>query len=390
MGTVITPYTEDYVEAVKAFNGRLRAGGMALTFPESHVPAWLPKVEGRGIYHEYYLAVEDGAVRGAYILKHQPFYINGTTMQLAEYRLPLSEGQVDKQFASVAVQMYLDAMRKQPQLYTVGIGGYQEAAAQMLISAGWNTSLVPFYFRVLHPARFLRNIVYLRTTPWRRLVLDAMAASGVGTVAVHAYQALKTRKQPRDTSVVEVSEAVEFSHWADEIWQAACGNYSMIAVRDAEILNILYPASDARWIRLKVAFAGRLVGWAAALNVPMEGHNYFGNMRVGSLVDCLALPGMESKVTLAVRDYLKGKGADIVVSNLSHRDWRLALESAGFLSGPSNFIFAASKKISGLLDPFDVDKEKIHMTRGDGGGPQNLLTALQVGHSNASQSKQLV
>ncbi len=171
MGTIITSYTEKHVDAVKAFNGRMRAGGAALTFPESHVPAWLPPVDGRPIYHEYFLAVEDGTVRGAYILKHQPFIVRGAAMPLAEYRLPLSEGQVDKRFASVGVQLYLDAMRKQSQLYTVGIGGYGEAAAQMLISAGWNTWLVPFYFRVLRPAAFLRNIVYLRTTPsagWRR------------------------------------------------------------------------------------------------------------------------------------------------------------------------------------------------------------------------------
>jgi hypothetical protein len=377
MGTVITPYTEDFVEAVKAFNGRLRAGGTALTFPECPIPAWLPKVDGRGIYHEYYLAVEGGAVRGAYILKHQPFYINGTTMQLAEYRLPLSEGQVDKQFASVAVQMYLDAMRKQPQLYTVGIGGYREAAAQMLISAGWNTALVPFYFRVLHPARFLRNIVYLRTTSWRRLAMDALATSGLGTLAVHLYQARKTRRRPRDPSVVAYHAEPCFGPWADDIWQAARGDYTMIALRDADILNLLYPASDARWVRLKVTCQDRIVGWAVVLNVAMQGHNYFGDMRVGSLIDCLALPGMESKVTRGVMRYLKQDQADIVVTNLSHRAWRPALEAAGFYEGPSNFIFAASKKVSALLQPFQEKKEQVHMTRGDGGGPQNLLAARQ-------------
>jgi hypothetical protein len=375
MGTVITPYTEDLIEAVKAFNGRLRAAGAALAFPESHIPAWLPKIDGRSIYHEYYLAVEDGAVRGAYILKCQPFFLNGSTMQLAEYRLPLSEGQIDKQYASVAVQMYLDAMRKQPQLYTVGIGGYQEAAAQMLISAGWNTWLVPFYFRVLHPARFLRNIVYLRTTPWRRLAMDALATSGLGALAVHLYQARKTRHRPRDTSAVACHEESGFGSWADDIWQAARGDYAMIAVRDAAILNILYPTSDPRWVRLKVTCEGRIVGWAVVLNIAMQGHNYFGNMRVGSLIDCLALPGTESNVTRAVMRYLKQDRADIVVTNLSHRAWRPALEAAGFYQGPSNFIFAASKKVSSLLQPFEEKKEQVHMTRGDGGGPQNLLAA---------------
>ena len=123
MGIVITPYAEEHVAAVKAFNCRLRSGGAELFFPESPVPAWLPKLDGREIYDEYYVAVDDGAVRGGYILKYQPFFVAGRLMPLVQYRLPLSEGFVDKQFAPIGVQMYLDAMRKQPNLYTVGLGG---------------------------------------------------------------------------------------------------------------------------------------------------------------------------------------------------------------------------------------------------------------------------
>ena len=184
MGIVITPYTEEHVEAVKAFNVRLRAGGASLVFPESHIPSWLPRLDGRTIYDEYYLALDDSVVRGAYILKYQPFFVGGELMPLVQYRLPLSEGYIDKQFAPVGVQMYLDAVRKQPNLYTVGLGGYDEPVAQLLIKAGWQTSLVPFYFRVLNPAAFLHNIVYLRSSPLRRIALDAMAASGLGYLAV--------------------------------------------------------------------------------------------------------------------------------------------------------------------------------------------------------------
>ncbi len=100
------------------------------------------------------MAADNGTVRGAYILKHQPFYVAGQTLDVSQFRLPLSEGQIDKQFAAVGVQIYLDALRKQKYLYTVGIGGYQEAFAQMLISAGWKTWTVPFYFRVFRAAPF--------------------------------------------------------------------------------------------------------------------------------------------------------------------------------------------------------------------------------------------
>lgn len=375
MGIVITPYAEEHVAAVKAFNARLRSGGAELLFPESPVPAWLPKLDGREIYDEYYVAVENGAVHGGYILKYQPFYVGGRLMPLVQYRLPLSEGFIDKQFAPVGVQMYLDAIRKAPNLYTVGLGGYDDPFAQLLMKAGWSTSSVPFYFRVLHPARFLRNIVYLRTSASRRFILNAMAASGLGAIAIHAYQALKTRKAIRDRSHAEFTEEPSFGPWADEIWNKSHADYSLVALRDATILNILYPADEPRWHRLKVSFEGRVVGWAVVLCVPMEDHNYFGNMRVGSLIDCMALPGSESKVTNVAMQFLKRQGADIVVTNLSHQAWRPALEAAGFYQGPSNFIFAASKKVAALLEPFDQCKEGVHMTRGDGAGPQNLIAA---------------
>lgn len=372
--TTIQPYAAEHVEAVKAFNARLAKAGIVLQFPESNVPAWLPKVDGREIYHEYYLAVDDADVRGGYIFKYQPFYVNGQMLPLCEYRLQLSEGQIDNQFASVGVQIYLDAHRKQQRLYTVGIGGYEETAAKLLIRAGWSLWEVPFFFRVLHPSKFLRNIVYLRRTPLRRLALDVLAYSGLGYLAVNAQQMLKTRAARRDTHF-EVEAVDEFGPWADEVWQAAHPQYKLIALRDRTILNILYPNSEPRWIRLKVSVDGRVAGWAVALNVPMVEHNFFGNMRVGSLIDCLALPGMESKVAHAVMRHLRRGGADIVVTNLSHRAWQRALEQAGLQRGPSNFIFAASKPVAALIAPFDENKDLIHMTRGDGGGPQNLLAA---------------
>jgi hypothetical protein len=381
MAAIVTPFTEDLIEAVKAFNARLHKGGVTMSFYESPIPDWLPKIDGRAIYDEYFLALDDGAVRGAYILKRQPFAVNGNVISIAQYRLPLSEGQFDKRYAPIGVQMYLDALRKEPRMYTVGLGGYDEPFAKLLTSAGWSMWPVPFYFRVLHPARFLRNIVYLRKTPLRRLAMDALAISGLGSLAIPLYQAMKTRHQPRDSSAVAYTLEPSFGRWADEVWEASASGYSLIGVRDADILNILYDQGDPRWVRLKVTDKDRVVGWAVVLNIAMQGHNYFGNMRVGSLIDCLALEGFENKVTCAAMHYLKSHGSDIVVTNLSHRAWRLALEAAGLFEGPSNYIFAASKQVTSLLSPLEENKDKVHMTRGDGGGPQNLLTALQIDES---------
>lgn len=371
----ITAYGAEHEPAVKQFNARLRASGSDIFFPESHVSEELPRRDGLDIYDEYWLAADDGLVRGGYILKHQPFLIAGEVRPAAHFRLPVSEGYYDKQFASLGIQMFLDAMRKQPLLFTVGLGGQDEAVTKMLVKAGWSLAEVPFYFRVIRPAAFLRNIVYLRTSPFRRAALNLLAASGLGTPAIHGYQRFKTRAARRLVSDYSYAIENEFGGWSDEVWRQASGSYAMIGVRTREILNALYPASEPRWLRLRVTSGGQTVGWAVVLNVPMEGHNFFGNMRVGSLIDCLAVPGKEPQVAAAAFDYLSQHGADIAVCNLSHRAWAPALQAVGFLEGPSNYIFAASKKVASLLAPFDEKKHLVHMTRGDGAGAGNLITA---------------
>src|SRR5581483_7137398 len=98
MAIAIQPYTPELVPAVKALNSRLGAGGVAREyhFPENSVTEWLPKKTGRRIFQEYFLAVEGDSVRGGYIVKQQDFFIKGAVRPVAFYRLPLSEGIVNR------------------------------------------------------------------------------------------------------------------------------------------------------------------------------------------------------------------------------------------------------------------------------------------------------
>src|ERR1700745_4007629 len=126
MAIAIQPYTEDRIPSVKAFNRRLAAGGIAAEFhfPESHLPYWLPKTPGRRIYQEYYVAVDGSDVHGGFILKYQDFSLNGSSFPLAYYHLPVSEGIVDKAYASVGVLMLRSAMKLNPTLFALGMGGF--------------------------------------------------------------------------------------------------------------------------------------------------------------------------------------------------------------------------------------------------------------------------
>ena len=58
-----------------------------------------------------------------------------------------------------------------------------------------------------------------------------------------------------------------------------------IAKRDAATLDCLYPPSDPRFIRIRTDH-----GWAVLLDTPMSAHKQFGDLRVGTIVDCLAPP----------------------------------------------------------------------------------------------------
>jgi hypothetical protein len=368
----IREHAEQHVEAVARFNGRLRAGGERTQFPTSPVPKWLPKLDGRRIFQQHYLVLDDlGEVRGAYILKHQDVWIRDQVVAIADLHLPISEGAVNRNYPHVGVQLLRDAIRKQPLLFGLGMGGYGEALARLFAAAGWSMFSVPFYFRILRPTKFLRNIVNLRRRPGWRLPLNILAATRLGSLGIHTAQAIRSPRTRCDPAVaMEVVE--EFSEWTDDLWESRKGQYGMCAVRDSETLRILYPASDPRFIRLKITRQQRTIGWAVLLDTQLVDHNHFGNMRLGSIVDCFSATTDALPVVCAARECLEARGVDLIVSNQSNAAWGLAFRQAGFLQGPTNFIFTSSPKLTELLLQKSVKNEELHFNRGDGDGPINL------------------
>ncbi len=369
MSLAIQPYSAEHVPAVRAFNRRLRDGGeTAFQFPEADIPEWLPHQNGRRIFQEMFVAASGPQVHGGYILKHQDFSFRGAVRSIGYYHLPLSEGLVDKRHSLLGAQLLLDALRRQPVLYALGMGGFDRPLPRMLVKAGWKLSAVPFYFKVLRPFRFLRNIRALRTTPLRRLALDAAAYSGLGAAGLRL---LASRPAAPGAAPPEVVRS--FGPWADDLWQRCHPLYAMAGSRDAATLRILYPADNPRFINIMVrGGAAAPLGWAVLLDTPMQDHLYFGNLRLGAIADCFAAPGDAPAVAAAAASFLESVGVDLIVSNQSHQAWGAALRRAGFRAGPSNFIFAASKKLAASLDPWDAALPEIHLTRGDGDGPVHL------------------
>lgn len=373
MPIVIQPYREEHQPAVRDFNQRLQSGGAEpdLVFFTDAQPRWLPHADGSSLYQEYFVAQENGVVHGGYAIKRQNFFFaDGITRNIAYYHHPLSEGIVNKSYAAVGAMLLKDAMSRSSLLYCLGMGGYDRPLPKMLVRLGWAHCAVPFYFYIARPNHFFREIHGLRTSPFRRLMLDLAAWTGTGWAGAKTIQGFRKLHAPKLASCT-AERVEEFSDWSDPLWEQAKTHYAMTAVRDCQTLRTLYPATDTYFVRLRVRRGGQDIGWAVVGERRKD--EKYGAMRVASIVDCWAAPEDALPVVQAAWSALVDQGADLIVSNQSHYLWTLALEHAGFLSSPSNFIFAAGKSLSVLLRPFAENQSRLHFTRADGDGlPRNF------------------
>jgi hypothetical protein len=293
------------------------------------------------------------------MLRRQSFSAGGETVHAAHYRLPLSEGLIDRAYSMLGLRMVRDALTRESRLYAIGMAGWDKPLPQMLKRLGWRMCAVPFHFKVVRPARFLRHIRALRTSPLRRAALDAAAFTGTG------WLGMKALGLARRLPAARVDLARAFSPWADEVWERSRGSYALLAHRDAATLDQLYPPSDARFLRVRAAG-----GWAVLLDTQMRDHKQFGDMRVGTIVDCLAPPEGAGTIVRAATSVLEQRGVDLIISNQLHAAWCGALAESGFREGPSNYLLAISPAFAAAAG--GANHDQFHINRGDGDGPIHL------------------
>ncbi len=362
----LKPYTEDLEPAVAAFNLRLWEGGeRQYRFPAKHVPE-VRKTRGTdNHYHEGFLVLDRGQVRGGYLLLHQRFSVRGQVQYIGSFQLPLTEAVVNSNYHLVAIRLLRHALQQYSMMFCLGIGSLQDRLTRLLAAMGWHIDLVPFYFKVVHPSRFLQEIAYVRSTPCNRLALDALRYTGLGWLGTRTLQ---FRMPNRSSALAAVVDG--FGQWADSVWERSNGPYSLIAVRESGTLNELY--GSPKFLRYRISRASETIGWVVMLDSQMERHKYFGNMRVGSIVDCLSRPEDARDVIQCATDILQSRRVDIIVSNQASSAWCEALAAHGFIKGPSNFVLVLSHDLFRALEPYSTLKHTIHMNRGDGDGPINL------------------
>jgi hypothetical protein len=367
----IVPYSAAHREAVDRMNVKLSEAGSEWHFPPQERPL---DADALPVWIESFVAAEGSDVYGGYILKHQEFFVHGRPIELGDLQLPLSVGQVDSAFAHVSAALLIDLLRRSPSAYALGLGSEETQFAKLLGAAGWRHFTVPFYFSVKSPNRFARNIRLPADKARMEKLLRLLGRVRLAGVALRLRQAVARKsgdRAPRGT-YDRVRVVPRFDRFADELFAAHGGGYSLVGDRRAAALNCIYPKDDERYIRLMVERNDEVIGWAVVLDTAMRDHKYFGQMRVGSLADCFADPEAARSVVAAADDFLTQRGVDIAVSNQFHPAWCSALEAANYETGPSNFFFYSSEDLAGQLEAVPDWKRKAHLNRGDGEGPANL------------------
>lgn len=373
MAIRIVPHGEEHRSNVEAFNTRLFSQGGELGFYVEPVPDWIPPAPAAKVWREYHLAIDEtGAVHGAYALKPQDWKIGDQIVTVADWQGPVSEGQVDPRFGSLALRMMRQMLKQRPLLYSFGHGGADERVILLVKEMGWPMQAIPFCLRVFHARPFLRKNNLLRSSSLRKLGLDALALSGLGSVglrALHLGQRLRNFQRFRATYTVEPS----FGPWADELWARTKDRYGTLAVRDAAVMNRLFPQGGWPPVeRLRVMRDGETIGWAAVLHRRMKNEARFGDVHVGNITDCFAAPEDAGEVIAAAMDHLKKQDAEMVYANFSHPAWIKAMAANGCVVMPARRLFVAGPPMASALAQAGEAGKDLHLTNIDGHGPQDF------------------
>ena len=357
-------FQESDAAAVSRFNERMEAGGTWHRLYEEDVAANPDAdLDLMPVYDSLFVAADGEEVRGGAWLREQYFWVDGERHRVGWIKYPVAESLIDPRYAGVPASIVLQFLRHQPQLMALGLGGHDAPFARLLSGIGWESSTVPFLFRIVRPFRVLRRLAHVRRRPWLRLVMDLAAWSGAGWIAhrvLHATSAPGSRSGSASTT-----PEARFSPWADATWETCRGSYAALALRDARALDHVYPESSPDLHRLRVTRAGEDVGWVCAHVLPASPHNarYFGDLRVGLLTEVLSAPEDAGRVLAEGVKHLERVGVDLVIGYFSHTVWIEAARRLRFLPGPSNFAFYRSPAANELFVG-DADlATRCHFTR---------------------------
>lgn len=355
------PYGPLREAAVAAFNQRMRQAKAPTDFflPER---ARAPRVCQEVTEAQWVAVDEEGHVRGGIISWDHPGIVGGAARRVINLQSPLSEGIVDPAYVLVGPQILKSFLRLTPYVYIVGMGSEDRPLPRVLKAMGWSVRPVPFFFRMIRPARCVRELGPLRSSGWRRATGAVAAATGMASVG--AWLLHRAKSKPHFVA----EEVTSWEEWAAEAWSGFMPGVSFGVLRDLQTLPFFYALNDPGLKAWRMKNGDVTKGWFALAVSNMRSSAYFGNLRVATLTDCIGSPdAMRSGCLLAV-EQARRLGADLLITNQSHAALQEACLGAGWRRGPSNYLLATSKTLSQ-----EMKFDSVYVTRRDGDGLVNLL-----------------
>jgi len=366
MGTIrIETFKDQHVAAAIAFNERLCGRGVSAFLLNS--AALVPQAPGEPILNHRFIAIEGDAARGGFLMVRFPGYFEqGGLMPVLNCREPVSEGIIDARYSMLALWMLKNIQQQGPYVFALGMGGEALPFPRLLRGAGWTLSQVPFLFHIVKPSRFLQEMQMLRNSPARQTAAFIAAYSGVGALGAAILQRRSFGSHPGDQWKIE--KITKWGAWADPIWERFRHLCSFSVSRDRETLDSLYPLDNERTSAFLVRHRGEPVSWTVTFNRRMRHNKYFGNLQVGSILDCVGSEAAMRPTAALVTRQLTDDGAELIVTNQSHTQWIHTFTGIGFLRFRSNYILALSKDFAGAIAKVDNGAGRMHFTRGDSDG----------------------
>ena len=369
MSFSIKQIDENDKKIIQDFNNELKVNGYNFAIPDKN-----DKLTSKDfiLKKNFILTENNNLVRAGYTLKQQWFKINDDILKIGYYYNPITAGLFNKKYNICGLLLLSDAIKKNSYLFSLGMGSYSNSLPKLLSALKWKLKKVPFFFKIINPNSFLKNINYFKNSKLEYLLILVLEKSGIGWMIIKFISLITSLVASifYKKNEIKCEQVNFFNDEINKIWEKSKKNNSFIAVRNNEYINFLY--KDKKFIKLKFIEKNEIIGWSISICNKVNNHKHFGNMNLGSIIDCLALEGREMTIIENTFKILKTAGADLIVSNQSHIKWKKAFWKNGFLRGPSNFIFASSELLSKKLNLKNKLNNDMHITRGDGDGPINL------------------
>ncbi len=376
------PYHPTDKSAALALRQRLQAHDPSLSFPipeSNHATLCTEPSEVQSI-----VATDANGIHGGYSMRCDHYRWQGEPVLLYYFGYPISEGLLNKKYATLGLQLQRDIQKRAQLAYGLGGGGIQSRVNQLKIRGGWSAEDVPCFFYCNRTSRVLEQLPALQRSKTRSTLARILSKSGLGAAGVAAANGLRSRKSESYNQKTSYQIVSQFPEWVDTLDEQCSTEFDLIARRDRVALENRFPTEAPYLHRGIVTSHSRRVGWFVALEKIHNKTQHFGDLKVGLIADFLAPPEHVNKVIWAATQQLRQADCDLIICNASHRNAVAALNSTGFFQGPSNFPMLVSPQLGTRLGALSNTLVRSHIVRADGDSVQAMLPAQPVSLERAA------